>query len=109
MTQITIYRNENRQVQRFTCVGHAEYDDPGYDIVCASISILVINTINAIETFTADDCICEVVEENGNIDFWFPGEISHDSWLLVETMILGLTEIQNDYGNEFLILDFKEV
>ena len=109
MTQITIYRNENRQVQRFTCMGHAGYDAHGYDIVCASISVLVINTINAIEAFTADACVCDVVEETGNIDFRFTGEISHDSWLLVETMILGLTEIQNDYGNEFLILDFKEV
>ena len=109
MTRITIYRNENRQVQRFTCEGHAGYDDRGYDIVCAGISTLVINTINAIETFTADACVCEAVEENGNIDFWFTEEIGHDSWLLVETMILGLTEIQNDYGKKFLILDFKEV
>ena len=109
MTQITIYRNENRQVQRFTCTGHAGYDDYGYDIVCASISVLVINTINAIEQFTADVCICEADEESGDIDFCFTEKISHDAWLLVESMILGLTEIQNNYGNEFLILDFKEV
>ena len=29
--------------------------------------------------------------------------------LLVESMILGLQGIQNDYGNEFIILNFKEV
>ena len=109
MTHITIYRNENRQVQKFTCTGHADFDDRGYDIVCASISILVINTINAIETFTADAFVCESDERTGNIDFWFTEDISNDSWLLLETMILGLKEIQNDYGKKFLILDFKEV
>ena len=109
MTQITIYRNENRVVQRFTCNGHAEYDDSGYDIVCASISILVINTINAIEVFTADAFVCESNENTGDIDFWFTEDIGNDAQLLIETMILGLKEIQNNYGNEFLILDFKEV
>ena len=109
MTKITIYRNENREVERFTCTGHAGYSEYGTDIVCASISVLVINTINSIEAFTADPCVCEVNEENGDIDYWFTEEISHDSWLLIEAMILGLKEIQNDYGNEFLILDFKEV
>ena len=109
MTQITIYRNENRVVQRFTCNGHAEYDDSGYDIVCASISILVINTINAIEVFTSVAYVCEADEDTGEIDFQFTEEISPDAILLIESMILGLKEIQNDYGKKFLILDFKEV
>ena len=110
MTRITIYRNENRQVQKFTCTGHAEFDKPGYDVVCASISVLVINTINAIETFTADAFVCEADEETGgDIKFWFTEDISNDSSLLIETMILGLKEIQNDYGKKFLTLDFKEV
>ena len=109
MTRITIYRNENRKVQRFTCVGHAGYDDPGYDIVCASISVLVINTINSIETFTSVGYTCEADEETGDIDFQFTDEISPDASLLIESMILGLKEIQNDYGKKFLILDFKEV
>ena len=35
--------------------GHAGYAEPGQDIVCAAVSALVINTINAIEAFTEDD------------------------------------------------------
>ena len=109
MTKITIYRNENREVERFTCSGHAGYSEYGTDIVCASISVLVINTINAIEVFTADAFVCESNENTGDIDFWFTEDIGNDAQLLIETMILGLKEIQNNYGNEFLILDFKEV
>ncbi|MBR2045849.1 MAG: ribosomal-processing cysteine protease Prp [Agathobacter sp.] len=109
MTQITIYRNQNREVERFTCSGHAGYSEYGTDIVCASISVLVINTINSIETFTSVDYTCEADEETGDIDFRFTDEISSDASLLVESMILGLKEIQNDYGKKFLILDFKEV
>ena len=109
MTQITIYRNQNREVERFTCTGHAGYSEYGTDIVCASISVLVINTINSIETFTSIAYVCEADEETGDIDFRFTEEISPDASLLVESMILGLKEIQNDYGKRFLILDFKEV
>ena len=109
MTQITIYRNQNREVERFFCTGHAGYAASGEDIVCASISVLVINTINSIETFTSTAFICEADEESGDIDFRFTEDISPDASLLVESMILGLKEIQNDYGKKFLILDFKEV
>ena len=109
MTEITIYRNKNREVERFCCTGHARYAEYGQDIVCASISMLVINTINSIETFTSVAYICEADEENGDIDFRFTEDISPDASLLIESMILGLKEIQNDYGKKFLILDFKEV
>ena len=34
--------------------GHAGYADSGEDIVCAAVSVLVINTFNAIERFTDD-------------------------------------------------------
>ena len=109
MTQITIYRNENHVVERFICTGHGGYGEYGTDIVCASISVLVINTINSIEAFTSVAYTCEADEETGDIDFQFTEEISSDASLLIESMILGLKEIQNDYGNKFLILDFKEV
>ena len=109
MTKITIYRNENREVERFTCTGHAGYAEYGTDIVCASISVLVINTINSIETFTSVPYTCEADEETGEIDFQFTDETTPDAVLLIESMILGLKEIQNDYGNKFLELDFKEV
>ena len=109
MTKITIYRNENREVERFSCTGHAGYAEYGNDIVCASISVLVINAINSIETFTSTAFICEAEEETGDIDFRFTEDISPDASLLIESMILGLKEIQNDYGKKFLTLDFKEV
>ena len=109
MTQITIYRKQNRDVERFTCSGHAGYSEYGTDIVCASISVLVINTINSIEAFTSVSYICEADEETGDIDFRFTDDVSSDAALLIESMILGLKEIQNDYGKKFLILDFKEV
>ena len=33
MTEITIYRNQDHEIERFTCSGHAEYDEYGKDII----------------------------------------------------------------------------
>lgn len=109
MIQITIYKNQNSEVERFICSGHAGYDEYGKDIVCAGVSTLVINTINSIETFTSSNYTLDVEEETGTIDFQFVDSIEQDAILLIDSMILGLQGIQKDYGNEYIILDFKEV
>ena len=54
MTKITIFRNQKQEYLAFSCVGHAEYADAGEDIVCAGISVLVINTINDLGMFTKE-------------------------------------------------------
>ena len=51
MIKITI-TTQDKQFKRFTVSGHAEYDDPGKDIVCSAVSILVINTVNSLDAFT---------------------------------------------------------
>ena len=112
MTQITIFQNQNHDVVRFTCFGHAGFAEAGHDIVCAGISILVLNTINAIEQFTDDDFTCDVEEESGAIDFRFHSVCGADAKLLIRTMILGLEGIQSSYGKngkKYLKLQFKEV
>ena len=43
--------------------------DAGSDIVCAAISVLVINTINSVEQFTDSDCTVTQDEENAGIYF----------------------------------------
>ena len=109
MTHITIYRNQKNVFTGFCCEGHAGYANAGDDIVCAGISTLVINTINSIDSLTNSSFHLETEEESGLIDFTFEESADHDAQLLVESMILGLQGIQNDYVNEFIILNFKEV
>lgn len=108
MTSITIFQNHD-SVSGFHCTGHSGYAKAGKDIVCAAVSVLVINTVNAIETFTSSPFHLETEEESALIDFRFTKKADHDAELLIKAMILGLQGIQNTYGNKNLILDFKEV
>ena len=52
MIKITIYQNQSGKYERLHCIGHAGFAKAGEDIVCAGISALVINTLNAIEKLT---------------------------------------------------------
>lgn len=42
---------QNNQVKKINLLGHAGYDVYGKDIVCSSISSIMITTVNAIEKF----------------------------------------------------------
>ena len=109
MTKITVFRNQNQQIMGFSCVGHAGFAYRGKDVVCAGISILVQNTINAIERYTEEGFSCEANPKAGDIRFRFEQAPEHDAELLVDAMILGLEGIQASYGKKFLKLQFEEV
>lgn len=109
MTKITIFRNQAKEYLAFSCLGHSGYADAGEDIVCAGISVLTINTINALERFTDEKFTVNMDEETGLITLRFNKPAGHDGKLLMDAMILGLQGIQNNYGSNYVILNFEEV
>ena len=85
------------------------YKRQGEDIVCAGISALVINTINSLGVYTKEKFSTDSDEETGMITLRFDAPASHDADLLMKSLVLGLQGIQNTYGNDYIILTFKEV
>lgn len=110
MIEVKIFRNENSDIYGFKLSGHAGYAEEGNDIVCSATTMLVINTINCIELFTDEKFICNADEVNGGfIDYILPniksGKKSHDSQLLIKTMLNGLNDIKEQYSKYINILD----
>ena len=91
------------------CKGHAGYARAGKDIVCASVSVLVINTINSLEALAKEKIEVVSDEEKGMIDCIFPHGLSDNGKLLVDSLILGLENIEGSYGKKYLELNFEEV
>lgn len=73
------------------------------------VSALVINFINSAEELCHAEYSLDTDEETGMIDYRLDKPATGDVALLMDSMILGLKGIQRDYGNEYIILDFKEV
>ncbi len=109
MICITVFENQAKEYTAFQCMGHAEYAEPGQDIVCAAVSALVINAINSVEQLVCDKFKLTTEKESGLIDFSLEDGYSQDALLLIRSLVLGLQGIQKSYGTEYMMLIFKEV
>ena len=89
--------------------GHAGYAESGRDIVCAAVSALVLNMANSVEAFTEDGFEGEMDEQTGGGAFHFTAEISPESQLLMNSLVLGLRNIEKEYGERHIIIRFEEV
>lgn len=98
MIKVT-YKKLDNQISNVNITGHALYADYGKDIVCASVSSIVITTINAI--LNIDQESIEYKENNGilikNIK---KDEITN---ILINNMLNMLKELSNDYQNNIQI------
>ncbi len=112
MTHAVIYKSHvNGEVLGFKTYGHSGYADEGSDIVCSAISLLVINTINAIDTFTDAKYETQVNEDEALSSFMLTSEmteITSDIRVLLNALELGLSQVAA--GNpDYLSISIEEV
>ena len=99
-------RKKNGSYEEFISKGHAGYAEAGQDIVCAAVSALIINTVNSLEKFTDDNF--DVHEKDGFVSIHFRNNLSERAMLLMDSLLLGLTEIAGSYNNRYLTVKVKE-
>lgn len=94
-------RKSNGEYVGFSSKGHAGYAEEGYDIICAAVSVLTVNTINSIEKFTDDAFKAEAAD--GMVRWKFTElPLSKEAKLLMDSLVLGLKDIQENYGKKYI-------
>ncbi len=102
-----LIRKKETVITGFQISGHAGYDEAGKDIICSAVSILGINTVNAITRFTGDTVKeNEMDEEKGWLRFRL-SDVSKESELLFKTFELGVLDIEENYG-KYLAVHYQE-
>lgn len=81
--------------------GHSGYDDYGKDILCASVSSIVITTINALIDIDPESILYEDSNDKMIIEVLKDDEITKK---LINNMICLLEELQNDYKDYIKII-----
>jgi uncharacterized protein YsxB (DUF464 family) len=84
----------------FDIYGHADYDYEGYDIVCSAVSALSIAISNGITEIVKVKA--EISEHDGylNLDLNDQSETQIGKCqVLMETMLLGIKNIEHNYGD----------
>ena len=102
MIEVSRIKNQQGNTIGFQCKGHAGFARHGKDIVCAAVSALVVNTVNSIEEFTEDKFSYAQEEKSGLAEFIITSDVSKEASLLMESLFLGLKNIEHDYGKRFI-------
>jgi len=96
----------------FEISGHAGFANHGEDIVCAAVSVLSINTANALTELTSNTVSIQM-NEDGYLKV-LAKELDSYGELLLDAFALGIINTYNDYlnednNNEFINIKFEEV
>ena len=110
MIRAKVYRHQD-EICGFLLKGHAGQAKYGKDIVCAAVTVLVLNTVNAIDKFCDCTFTCEADEVNGG---FIRAEFPQGAWkdekvqLLLQSMVRGLSDLATEY-KRYITLESEEV
>lgn len=97
---IKVYlKYNNNLIESIKITGHACYDVYGKDIVCASVSSIVITTVNAI--IRLDEKTIDYTEDDGIYISVLKHE--HVIDILIDNMISLLLELEKQYKKNIII------
>lgn len=103
MIEVLITRDKAQQITGFKVSGHALFAEAGNDIICAAVSMLTINTLNAIEQFLPDEAmIVDIDRDKGHIEARLKEKPKEGSELLLRTFHLGMVSIEEQYGRKYV-------
>ena len=108
MVRITVYQDPSGCLTGFSSRGHASAGEYGSDVVCAAVSVLVINTVNSIQTIAGDSSKEFFDEKDGEIRFFPEEPENHDTQVLMQSLLLGLQSIEEEH-DRYLDLIIQEV
>lgn len=96
-----VIKKENDKLSSLEFNGHADYEDYGKDIVCASASSILTTTVNAIIRINEDAIDVKYGKDVVNVTI-----NKHDDVidLLLDNMLDLLTELQNQYKKNVKII-----
>ncbi|SKC64633.1 ribosomal-processing cysteine protease Prp [Maledivibacter halophilus] len=110
MITIRIIQNENKDIISFSVEGHADADEYGKDIVCASISILTQTSVLALYEVADIDIVYEM--EDGWLYCQIPDNIDslkrERANIILDTMLIGIKGTLEMYS-EYIKLQYEEV
>ncbi len=114
MIQVTVLVDSEQSNCGILMCGHAGYGErdrhqDGQELVCAAVSALTLNMANSVEHFTDTPFEAEMEEDSGLFHFRFTGKAGPEATLLINSLIFGLLDIEEEYGEPYIKINYKEV
>ncbi|MCC2685291.1 MAG: ribosomal protein [Paenibacillaceae bacterium] len=112
MIEILVNRRQSdRSIRSFQVSGHAEFDKPGKDLVCAGVSSVTVGTVNAIEEVVG--VMMEHRMAKGLLSAALPEGITEEqerqAGLLLESMLVMLRAIKETYHGKYISMKESDI
>lgn len=105
MITVALVRDNNKAITGFSISGHAQTAPHGQDIVCAGVSALAQSSIMGIERHLGRDI--DLVQDSHGLTMRIIGQPDSLTGAILETMLLGLTEIAKLYPKSVRITEHR--
>jgi len=109
MIHVNVSRDLTQNIESFMMKGHAEFDEPGKDLVCAAASGIVFSMLNAIEMMLDVKFALVQKEGGGYLHVTVPSGLgeaqANKVQLLLEGLITSLKALAFQYGQYIQVHD----
>ncbi|AWZ48826.1 ribosomal-processing cysteine protease Prp [Hathewaya limosa] len=102
------FKRKHDNIVFFKISGHAGYADPGFDIICSSVSSISYTIANGITEILYIEPEIKVDENQGLMSL----DLSHNSLeeieksqVLMKTMLLGIKSLEQLYGDYIKVIE----
>ncbi|MDR2006557.1 MAG: ribosomal-processing cysteine protease Prp [Acidaminococcales bacterium] len=106
MIKVKIWRNGGRIVA-CEVTGHAGAGEKGQDIVCAAVSALTETALLGLGRYAGIRLDYEVSQQPALLFFTLKDAPNDKTDAILETMLLGLTEIAGTYRNSLELAEYR--
>lgn len=103
MIDVKVYISDEGLVTSFRMSGHADYGEYGKDLVCAGASAVVFGSVNAILNMAEAEPEIDMDEDDGLFNFTAASPDDDKLQTILETMIISLKTIEEEYGEHIKI------
>jgi len=111
MTEVKIIRKANKIV-KFSCDGHCDWGEEGEDIVCAALSSIVQTAVLGLMQVALLPVDYKVDAKKALLECVLPKNLSetdrHSADMILETMFLGVADLNSEYGKYIKLEQIKE-
>ncbi len=100
MTNVTIYRNKQKNIVRYKIEGHTGFNESGKDIVCAAVSAVAQTAALGLIGILNISVECEMKDAyfECNLPEKIDADVREKVNIILETMILGIKEFEDQYS-----------
>jgi len=112
MTNVVIKRDRQNKIVSASCDGHTDYGEVGEDIVCSALSSIVQVAVLGLLQVACLPISYNVDNKNAMLTVELPKGLTEierrDADMILETMYLGIADLQSEYGKFIKLKIIKE-